>query len=788
MSAEQPSLRSSSGWADRLGLLPVPLLPCRNLGYVMLNGDRGNFCLSFGEVVEGAQSVAWSCDVGHHLEVESDNVVLRRWDGTQPETIPISHIDHDLERFRRYLEDGDPRLVDTVVGHVLRVLYVLRDVLGDDTSGEVSILGLLLAVAALYDGTDPKKVDLNRWNMVGSEKAVGAIGNPTWLNIMNILRLPTQSGLTIQAPLLLRHAAGRLFQEASYRVSLPSQLSLPGVEQGKQLTPRALSAVGQFFTPTPLARTVVEQALSLIPLDAPNVTILDPACGSGELLRETVRQLSLRASIPRIKLIGFDISPLACAMTNFVLRAEQIQNPDLEITVDVCEKDSLAEKWPAVDMIVMNPPFISYQDMTDDQRTRLARTLGYKSLPNRFDASMIFVAKACETLQSGGVLATLVPSSLLSAKSSDWLRENFLSSLSPRLVAGLGNQYAFKNVIVDANIYVGVRDGISSEVQFVWSDHRSSSMMSALRTLRRHPAYDFEEIGGAYSLYRRPAKSTERLVPRQLSALQAFERVRNLDAVKNYFEVHQGVRTGDNRAFVVDEQEFKTLPRGERRFFVPALVNASILDGRIVNRRFLFYPYGDSVFESQADLRNKVPTFFKSHLLPRREALLTRVRVDPKRWWLLSEPRIDLASKKPKLVSTFFGGSGSFAWDAAGEHIVVQGHSWLPRPEFRDEFSENAASAYVALLNSDEFEKLVRARASQVAGGQFDLSKRYVDDVPLPNLFEGEDGIGWLPTDLYDLLIQLGKKMTAGKAYDRVTLNETAAEVLNLASQAIRKQ
>jgi adenine-specific DNA-methyltransferase len=45
-------------------------------------------------------------------------------------------------------------------------------------------------------------------------------------------------------------------------------------------------------------------------------------------------------------------------------------------------------------------------------------------------------------------------------------------------------------------------------------------------------------------------------------------------------------------------------------------------------------------------------------------------------------------------------------------------------------------AAYVALFNSRIFETLLGGIAPQVAGGQYDLSPRYVNSIPLPNLSE----------------------------------------------------
>jgi hypothetical protein len=115
-----------------------------------------------------------------------------------------------------------------------------------------------------------------------------------------------------------------------------------------------------------------------------------------------------------------------------------------------------------------------------------------------------------------------------------------------------------------------------------------------------------------------------------------------------------------------------------------------------------------------------------------------------------------------KLVSTFFGDAGSFALDVTGEFVVVQGNGW----QFKKEIEKKIQSlpvkraiylAYLAILNSSLFSDLLPAVSTQVAGGQWDLSKRYVELIPIPDLFNVD-----LTSTLINKLVSLGEQ-----GYDR---------------------
>ena len=106
---------------------------------------------------------------------------------------------------------------------------------------------------------------------------------------------------------------------------------------------------------------------------------------------------------------------------------------------------------------------------------------------------------------------------------------------------------------------------------------------------------------------------------------------------------------------------------------------------------------------------------------------------------------------KPRIVSKFFGADGSFVLDEAARYLPSTGHVWTPKrtaPSVGEELDEGWAEgvaeaatlevlrAYVALLNSPAFVRLVSFRSVTIAGGQYDLSSRFLMPVHLPDLWE----------------------------------------------------
>jgi SAM-dependent methyltransferase len=535
-------------------------------------------------------------------------------------------------------------------------------------------------------------------------------------------------------PLLLRHASGRLFQEAHYLVELDPQQSLFGASEAK--TVGRDSAPGAFFTPSPLVRTVVEEALKAQPTLPRDVTVLDPACGSGEFLREALRQLQLRGHKGRVKLVGWDVSPAALSMAQFALDWERSQS-GLDVVLQLEERDALAlDAWnTGASLILMNPPFISWQGMNDAQRKRVNERLGTLS-NKRPDYASVFFFNAAKTLNDGGVIGAVLPASLLDGESYVDLRQSIANIVKPHLIARLGSHTVFADAVVDVALYVGVHDQIDRPPLAVWSNQKAESSVRALRRLRsispmQVHTYVFD--GGGYSVYAAEhlGRDGGSWAPRSYTAFSLLQKVSHLPKVGSLFDVSQGTITGLNGVFLVSREYVETLPRSERKYFRPAVVNNSIVNGLLNDKTYVFYPHGkDLEIDSEETLLKKLRVFSADRLVPNKAALCKRSRIKIDQWWVLSLPRQRLDAKGPKLLSTYFGGAGSFAWDPDGRYIPIQGYGWVPKS---DEMA-GCEAAYLALLNHPLIDTLLSGVSNNLSGGQWNLSERYVNHLPLPRL------------------------------------------------------
>lgn len=786
--------RTADTWRLALGLLPVPLRDTIENGprHVLLNGtSSGNFCLDFVGGIErdSQRAAAWSCDVGHYITCAGDSITVNRWDKqSREESYSCRSVIGQLHEFHRHLETTTPDRSRSIVTHVLRIFRQIRTVVGDQDNGarSLKVLLSLLACAA----TEQYRIvdaDLELWGL--TKEAVEfskMIPDATWRPLYNDLSgIGRYQVLQPDFQLVIRHASGALFQEAHLEAQLSPDSWFPGLEGpaniGSRITPRE---TGIYFTPPALARTLAEEATRDIPdVGARELLIFDPACGSGELLKETLRLLKLRGHVGPVRVIGWDKSSVAIDMARFVLYWEiRAWQPD-SVKVEISLRDSLtAEKWPDdVDILVMNPPFKSWQLMEPGEKEVITQLFGSSNKPN---LAMAFAQRALGVVPDGGTLAMISPNSLLEASSGRPLRKAIAELLTPQLIARLGEQSIFSRALVDAGMYVGKRNPAHPVAPAtVWADSRPNSLNRALRGLRRWRGAEIEPLtDDGFSVYCRKdiGTTSDAWIVRDYESWLSFEKVRKIGRLvpaKKVFDIRQGVRLGSD-VFVVTKEYFHKLRKSERRFFRPAVMNVSISEARLNDNYYVFYLYSKGLppITSEEELEKCVPTYFNEIFLPAKRQLSARKSLvrDNKPWWELLEHRAWNEDYESKIVSKYFGGSRSFAFDKTGQFVVVVGNAWLIKKgainlNIADDEIYFAALAYLSSSIADELLKYV---SIQVSGGQLDLSNKYLGNLLVPNLAK-------LKASEVSALVQTGKLISEGRTDDWKDVDGLVRSILN---------
>ena len=775
MSTEELSDR----WAGRFGLAQVPLFEQGEVGlggrhHVLLDGGYGSFALSESDgriwQVETSAEWSWSSNVPHHVTVTPEEVSVVRWDKGGEELFTRTSVERRLDTFYDYLVkdrvQSNRRVVEYMVDLFRRVRSLVAEAGMEDTRSIDAYLGILSEAMVRRAAADGAAADTLGFVALADDRedVLSELSDRGVERVLEYVEHPWMRGnppLRIQPVLAVRHAGSEVFQEAHFELVRTSSPDLIG--DVVPAVSRRITRGGAHFTPPALARSLVERTLREVDdlHGRRQLVVLDPACGSGAFLHEALRTLRRLGYGGSVRLIGWDSSPAAVSMARFVLRnALTDWQPEGGGNVELRVVDSLSVPLPTADVVLMNPPFVSWPALSVEQRQQVRETLG-SALRGRADLCMAFLTSAVRSVACGGAVGSLLPASLLTADRAGAWRDNLLDHADIAFLGTLGDFGLFMHAMVQVSATVfAKRTGETREpgiaVGLVSGNDRHATG-NALRELRRGGGDDSSRGDTGWQIFPVSASNlkqrpTWRLVApdteRTLASLVGSGRAR---AVGDLFDVRQGVLTGMNSVFMLKSDERDALPRSEWRWFREAITTSSIAHGQIKSTDFVFYPYGPAGLEirSERELAEAVPQYCALYLdanrerLAARPALVVKGRED---WWGLTRARGWERVPGPRIATKYFGGRGGFAADVEARYVVVRGYAWIPREGADYGLERVDASvglglddvlyAYAAVLNSSQFESLLEVYSPQVSGGQFNLSPRFVRHVPLPDFSE----------------------------------------------------
>ncbi|MBU0560561.1 MAG: N-6 DNA methylase [Bacteroidetes bacterium] len=756
-------------WKNHLGLLPINLFSAGQQNkYILLNGGYGDFCVDINsdKTPDEYYSFAWSSNTKNFVTLKDDKISLFNWLKEKEENYKLSLVQENLPKFYNYLQKDSYKSEYDIVPFIVDIYRSLRNLTNEDKEGIQAINQLLLLLVAYEENKDLDKIDFNNWGILNTEMTTGL---ESYLDSLRNGLFFNNKKLKPNLDLVLRHSSGHLFQEAQKEAFFYNRaLTFWGTYDSNYESKNKLYS-SFHYTPSYLARSIVEYSLSKLNLEEKNyLKIFDPACGSSQFLLEVLKQLKSRGYTGKIEIIGWDSSESAIIISNFLLTYEKREWADnLTINIEKVE-NSLSKEWDNdYDLIFMNPPFRSWELMVKNDREIVSNILGEKSRkkPNLASA---FVFKSVQNLKEDGILGTVIPSSILLMDSYKNLRDEIKEALSLLLVGKLGN-FIFEHALTDVSILVGKKPKSNNVPLLLWTKNEKDVYTDVFRDLRKitYNQLPYVKDNPKHSIYipdSYPDNENWKInlhqelgLKRQLHESIALEK---LKSVQEIFNVIQGVRTGNNKVFKISKQFFYELPESERKYFRPVVDNDSINRGLLKTVNYSWFPYTDKkkmLINTEEELTEKVTTYYGTVLSINKESLINRKKNVPF-WWSLSDCAPRLLPNPIKLISTEFGKSGSFAFDEKGEFTVERGNAWLPKKEFEN---KDYYYFYLSLFNSPFFEKLLSIYSKQLAGGRwYDLGKMHTKDIPIPLITKELES-----TFVFEKLVHFGKLISKGEYF-----------------------
>lgn len=274
---------------------------------------------------------------------------------------------------------------------------------------------------------------------------------------------------------------------------------------------------GQYFTPRPLINAIVE-----VMKPTPDMTILDPACGTGGFLlaaydymkRQTADKMKLKA-LKEERIFGNDITPLVvslCAM-NLYLRGIGGENCPIKCCDSLMNAGNIR-----YDMVLTNPPFgkksaikIMGEDGSvttekeDYQRDDFIATTSNKQIN--------FLQHIMTVLKIGGRAAVVVPDNVLfEGGAGEKVRKRLLKDFNLhtilRLPTGIFYAQGVKANVIFFDKYSPLEDGHRTNDVWVYDFRTNVNLTLVTNSLNDEHLKDFVECYCAKDVSKR--KESER--------------------------------------------------------------------------------------------------------------------------------------------------------------------------------------------------------------------------------------------------------------------------------------
>ncbi len=210
---------------------------------------------------------------------------------------------------------------------------------------------------------------------------------------------------------------------------------------------------GAFFTPDYIIDFIINE---IQPKE--NDTNLDPSCGCGAFLVGMTDYYKRTFNKPIKKIIkenifGSDILEYNIRRAKLILSIYALQNGEQlnDNDFNLYHQDSLRTQWNMkFDNIVGNPPYVKFQDLTDDNRNYLAKHWTTVE-GGTFNLYFAFFELGYKLLKSTGKLGYITPNNYFTSLAGEALRKYFLNQKCVTQIIDFSHKKVF-----DAQTYTAI--------------------------------------------------------------------------------------------------------------------------------------------------------------------------------------------------------------------------------------------------------------------------------------------------------------------------------------------
>lgn len=462
-----------------------------------------------------------------------------------------------------------------------------------------------------------------------------------------------------------------------------------------------IKITGATFTPVGLAEFLAEKILRHVNAGQ-EISVLDPACGDGELL--CAMSKALAASNSTFSITGFDSNEgyLAVAKdralsfgaeaSHFVegdfLEAIDLSSSQLSMDFDAdtkaCHGKVLA------DVVIANPPYVRTQILGAERAQELSKKFGLKG---RVDLYHPFLIAMTESLKEGGILGVITSNRYLLTKGGESIRQYLIDHYDIIEVIDLGDTKLFDAAVLPA-ILIGRKKTGKKSPEKVSRFLKIYEELDGLDREYRQVESIYEvlrqDVSGHFRVGKKNFKKTRGILrydtkngmPWEMLSEEESEWVDTVDRnsawlVGDAFKVRVGIKTTADNVFIGDNWDALGADRPEESLLRNLISQENIEPWGIntkVSLRVLYPHYSENGKKKTIDLHD-YPQAHRYFLKHENQLRGRKYVIDAGReWFEIWVPQKPDMWARPKLIFPDISLSPRFCFDVHGK--IVNGNCY----------------------------------------------------------------------------------------------------------------
>jgi adenine-specific DNA-methyltransferase len=490
-------------------------------------------------------------------------------------------------------------------------------------------------------------------------------------------------------------------------------LYLPG-EIYQYLIPSDLKKkLGQVFTPSETIKEIIANTpIKSMYFSNPFIRVFDPACGSGDFLIAAYMIIlgiidenpgyfaeEFGIDITNIKTHILENNICGCEIDNFTAF---LASANLRIVSgcqdapDIKTVDYLFFDTPhSFDLIIGNPPYIGHKNLQVSYKKALKEK--YIVYTDKADISYCFFEKCFSDLKDNGFLSFITSRYFLEAEHAKTLREFLINHYTIVGIIDYGGQNLFKNIGISPVIITLSKGSEQKRIQ--------------ISDINRQNNYEIDSKDIKGEIWDINDNATKAIIGKIKKKSDGL--------IDDIFSIYQGIITGCDDAFIVDELQVKR--HCIEQHLLVNWIKSSHLKGNagIIDSRNLKLIYTNNHDLKDMPYTEKYLEKFKERLKRRRECIK-----GIRGWHELQWGRNRHLFERSKILFPYKSSDNRFTLDTHNYYFSADIYMMLPK----DENLKLNGTLY--FLNSEVFEFLIKSSAKKMGTNLFEYYPYTIKKMP----------------------------------------------------------